>query len=68
MILFIGKKKFLKYLEQYSIQIDKEYSRKLAEIDEMGFDYDSTFKLRQELFWETNGKISILKELIRKLD
>lgn len=37
MILKIGKKKFLKYLESEHAKIDRNYLKGLREIDEMPF-------------------------------
>ena len=67
MILFLGKKKFLKYLQYENLKIDKEYTDKLAKIDSMGFDKETTFMMRRELFWETSGKQEIIRDMINKL-
>ncbi len=67
MILFFGKKKFLKYLQDENLKIDKEYTDKLEKIDSMGFDEETAFMMRKELFWETSGKQEIIRDMINKL-
>lgn len=67
MILIIGKKKFLKYLESEHAKIDKNYLKGLREIDEMPFAESVKAELKMEAFWETKGRTDMIIEMINKL-
>lgn len=67
MILFIGKKRFLKYLHSEHARIDKEYLAELDKIENSNYDLDTKTKMKREAFWETQGKTEAIIDMINKL-
>ena len=67
MILFIGKKRFLKYLHSEHARIDKEYLKELDKIEKLDFDLDTKMKMKREAFWKTQGKNDAINDMINKL-
>lgn len=65
--MFITRNKIIEKLCYYEQQADKEYFVELERIDNMPLDTETKNELKQQAFWETQGKIQMLEKMLDNL-
>lgn len=65
--MFITRNKIIEKLCYYEQQADKEYFVELDRIDNMPLDTETKNELKQQTFWETQGKIQMLEKMLDNL-
>lgn len=65
--MFITRNKIIEKLCYYEQQADKEYFVELDRIDDMPLEAETKMELKQQAFWETQGKLQMLEKMFDKL-